>query len=32
LQDQGRIAYSILMARMSQSPRISSTYAVFTLS
>jgi hypothetical protein len=32
LYDQGRIAYSILMARRSQTPGISSTYAVSTLS
>jgi hypothetical protein len=32
LQDQGRIAYCTLMARRSQTPGISSTYAVSTLS
>jgi hypothetical protein len=32
LQDQGHIAYSTVMARWSQTPRISSIYAVFTLS
>jgi hypothetical protein len=32
LQDQGRIAYSTLMARRSQTPGISSIYAIFTLS
>jgi hypothetical protein len=32
LQDQGCIAYRTLMARRSQTPRISSTYAIFTLS
>jgi hypothetical protein len=32
LQDQGRIAYSTLMAKRSQTPRISSIYAIFMLS
>jgi hypothetical protein len=32
LQDQGHIAYSTLMARRSQTPRILSIYAVFILS
>jgi nuclear transport factor 2 (NTF2) superfamily protein len=31
LQDQGHIADNTLMARRSQTPRISSTYAVSTL-